>query len=653
MTMIAGLFLCVVPAAAQTCGVLEFTGGGNKITKNVVVNITSLVVSEIDIQGDFEFTMQHGAGEFDNGCPGNSSCLAKFATDNGYENLIVGSVTDGGSGETFALKMRLFDPSTGTFDRTVTEDVHSAPETMLIDIPPLVTELLTGERPKKATEVMAEKEEADVGLDMDVALFDDEEDDDVLVFGIEDDDLGITDLEMSEEEIRARQEEERRRREEEERRAYEEEERRRREEDERRYREEEDRRREEERRRAREEEERVRRDEERRAREEEEERRRRDEERRAREEEEDRRREEERRAREEEDRRRDEEERRYEDEEEDDADILIFDSDASEIVIGEDDEEDDYGRRDERDDRDDYSYDRYEEEDDYDRRDSRRDDDYSYDRYDDEDDRDRRDSRRDDDYSYDRYDDEDDYDRRDSRSDRRYDDEDDYDRRDRYDDYEEEDRYEDYEDEYERYARTGSYDEDDYDDDASDRRDRRDRGRDLDGGSSRGGGASGRFKGEVDKAHVCIKASAGGTYYYQGFFSYGGDIGIHVHRNVLIDMQFKGWTASAYVNSEKKTITLIPLAIGASFKGMRGMVHPFVGGDAVFILYQVHPETGARFAPGFKVRGGIDLKLTEVFGFFAGVNVGFAYAKHIKDVDRRLPETQFLVDGAVGILIQL
>jgi len=215
-----GLWISATPAASQTCGVLEFTGGGNKITKNVVVNITSLVVSEIDIQGDFEFTMQHGSGEFDNGCPGNSSCLAKFATDNGYENLIVGSVTDGDAGDTFKLKMRLFDPGTGTFDRTVHEEVHSAPETMLIDIPPLVTELLTGERPKTAAEVMAEKEEEDTGLDMDVDLFDDEEED-VMVFGLGDEDLGITDLEMSEEEIREKQEEERRRREEEERRRQE------------------------------------------------------------------------------------------------------------------------------------------------------------------------------------------------------------------------------------------------------------------------------------------------------------------------------------------------------------------------------------------------------------------------------------------------
>ena len=86
---------------------------------------------------------------------------------------------------------------------------------------------------------------------------------------------------------------------------------------------------------------------------------------------------------------------------------------------------------------------------------------------------------------------------------------------------------------------------------------------------------------------------------------------------------------------------------------MRGIVHPYVGGDAVFVLYYVDPNIGALFAPGFKVRGGADFKITETFGFFVGLNIGFAHAKRIRGIDRDYSETQFILDGGAGIMIQL
>jgi len=632
----AAVALWATPAAAQTCGVLELTGGGKKITKNVVVNITSLIVSEVDIQGDYEFTMQHGAEEFDNGCPGNTSCLNKFASNNGYDRLIVGSVLDGSSDAAYKIKLRLYDPTTTSWERTLEDEVRSSPEFMLSDIPPLVGELLTGERPRTAEEIVAEQEEEDMSLDMDVdllAMEDDDEDDLDFDFGVGEDDLGVIDLDMTEEEIQAKREEEERRRREEEERERAEQERRDREEEERRWRAEEaQRERDEADRRAREREEDERREEERRAREEEERRWREEEDRREREEAEERRRsdreEEERRERErEEDERRERERERsyYDDDEDEDEDLIVI-SDSDEIVIGEDDEddydyydEDDYYREDE----DDY-YDDYEDSDEPD------DEEYIYGSYED---------------SYADEDDYDDYDRRDDDYDRRDDDYDDYDRRDSRDSRDSRDDYDRGESRDSRDSRGG------YTSSSTRGRDRRDV-QDLDGGRRSSGGRA-TYNGSLDVAHVCIKASAGGVYYYQGFFSYGGDIGIHVHRNVLIDLQFKGWTASAIINNQKKVVTLIPLAIGASYKGMRGRWHPFVGGDLVFVLYQVHPETGARFAPGFKVRGGVDFKVTESFGFFAALNIGFAHAKYIKDIDRNRPETQLIADGTIGLLIQL
>lgn len=168
-----------------------------------------------------------------------------------------------------------------------------------------------------------------------------------------------------------------------------------------------------------------------------------------------------------------------------------------------------------------------------------------------------------------------------------------------------------------------------------------------DGDHSEPDGGNARIEDQADQAHVCIKVFAGGAYYYQGYFSHGGSVGIHLHRNVLIDLQFQGWSATAIINSERISVTLLPLSIGASIKHMRGVVRPFVGGGALFILrpiYPFYPEGSAQIVPGFLIRGGVDFKITDQFGVFAGVQAGVAHDRQIKVVDPRIPETAFFIN---------
>ena len=202
------------PDPAASCGVLQFTGGGNRVNAETLNSLTALAASEIDIQGRFDITMEYATSDYSKGCAASTNCLAKFATANGHGRLAVATVSDGKSG-TIHLKLRLYDPDNGSWERTVEEDLPADRKELMIEMPPLVTELLTGERPMTAVEVMAQQEEDDIKLDFDMDVFseiEEEEEEDLMVFG-EEESFEFMDMEMTAEERKAKQEEARMKRE--------------------------------------------------------------------------------------------------------------------------------------------------------------------------------------------------------------------------------------------------------------------------------------------------------------------------------------------------------------------------------------------------------------------------------------------------------
>jgi len=207
----------------NTCGVLEFTGSGQHANKKKLESLTTLVATEVDIVGHCELTTQYESGEFKNGCASSPGCLAEMATENDHNRMIVGTITDGAGQVQFHLRLRLYDANRGKFERTVDDDLMADMTEIRLEIPPMITELFTGERPKTAAEILAEQESEDIKLDFEMENIIDsiDDSDDVFVFGDEVTNLEVVDLELSEEERLARQEEERRRREEEERRRQE------------------------------------------------------------------------------------------------------------------------------------------------------------------------------------------------------------------------------------------------------------------------------------------------------------------------------------------------------------------------------------------------------------------------------------------------
>lgn len=205
----------------------------------VVMNVTSLMSSELDFMGDVDGVVELPKAPSSAGCLDSSTCLSGLAKEGGGTKVIAGTITK--SGSEFVLDLVLYNKSTGRTERRKQFRMDSSPEAVADGMTAVLKELWTGKAPQAAA-----AEELSVSDFTPPSASDDDD----IAF---EDDLGDWDPEeeaRAEAERKRAEEEERRRREEEARRRAEEEERRRVEEDRRRREEEERRRREEEARRS-------------------------------------------------------------------------------------------------------------------------------------------------------------------------------------------------------------------------------------------------------------------------------------------------------------------------------------------------------------------------------------------------------------------
>jgi hypothetical protein len=122
--MILAMFL-PASALAQTCGVMEFGGTGELITRNIVVSLTSLTASEIESNGACEAVEQFGSTEFEDGCPGDEACLAGFVRERELDRVVTGAVHY--DGEEFSLRLRLYHSGRGRFTGSIQGEVPADP----------------------------------------------------------------------------------------------------------------------------------------------------------------------------------------------------------------------------------------------------------------------------------------------------------------------------------------------------------------------------------------------------------------------------------------------------------------------------------------------------------------------------------------------
>jgi hypothetical protein len=166
-------------ALANDCGVLPFTSGRG-VSDGAAGNITSLISSEVDIRGGFGLVLTAGEDEVSSSCGKKSSCVKEFGAENGYDRVVSGNVDNLGKTK-YRISVKLWDITKGKEIREVGADIERAPDALVMAIPDLVIELLTGKNPGADKDEEVQKtssfEEAEFGDDEDFeADFEEEED---------------------------------------------------------------------------------------------------------------------------------------------------------------------------------------------------------------------------------------------------------------------------------------------------------------------------------------------------------------------------------------------------------------------------------------------------------------------------------------------
>jgi hypothetical protein len=158
-------------AFADSCGVLPFSSG-RAVNQGAADNITSLISSEVDIRGGFGLVLTATTDELPKGCAKKSSCIVNFGKGEGYERVVSGEVEGLGSSK-YRITATLWDVNKGRSIREVVHEMERGASVLVMAIPNLVVELLTGQAPEDEEEggsdAVSAFEEAD---------FDDEEEED-------------------------------------------------------------------------------------------------------------------------------------------------------------------------------------------------------------------------------------------------------------------------------------------------------------------------------------------------------------------------------------------------------------------------------------------------------------------------------------------
>ena len=93
--------------------------------------------------------------------------------------------------------------------------------------------------------------------------------------------------------------------------------------------------------------------------------------------------------------------------------------------------------------------------------------------------------------------------------------------------------------------------------------------------------------------------------------------------------------------------TIYPLGAGIVYKIKNsGTVRPYVGGELIAVQYY-RDEVGSDWAAGFRGRGGIDIMVSETFGFNLEANVGYWSGPTLNKIDNGIRNSGSL-PGIIG-----
>ena len=154
-----------------------------------------------------------------------------------------------------------------------------------------------------------------------------------------------------------------------------------------------------------------------------------------------------------------------------------------------------------------------------------------------------------------------------------------------------------------------------------------------------------------------LTARAGYSPYYNlGFVTYGaegaiavGETGLFVLLGVeaysvqrAIPEEFQSETGQA-----REWNTIFPINAGLSYHLLQGNIQPYVGADAIFAQYYVNTD-GGSWSIGARARTGVNLMVSDNFGFNFNAAVGFWSGKNWALIERDVKPSGFLPQISAG-----
>jgi len=150
-------------AAGEACGIFELAASGSKATKNVVVNLTSLLASEVEATGKCSSIAMFAAEDFEQGCGADPACVTEFAEYDELDLMITGTVRFEADGT--RVKLRLLDAARGRFVSTLEREAEGDPDRLMERMAEFAADLM---RDQRAVVVAEEPSELDLIGDLDL-----------------------------------------------------------------------------------------------------------------------------------------------------------------------------------------------------------------------------------------------------------------------------------------------------------------------------------------------------------------------------------------------------------------------------------------------------------------------------------------------------
>ena len=141
------------------------------------------------------------------------------------------------------------------------------------------------------------------------------------------------------------------------------------------------------------------------------------------------------------------------------------------------------------------------------------------------------------------------------------------------------------------------------------------------------------------------------------FVTYGAEIGIHPIDNLVVLGGIEGYSVRRDVPQDLQDQgappvvwnSIMPLNIGAAYKFLNDPVRPYVGGDMLIIPGYVQDAQGA--AIGIRVRGGLDIMMSDNFGFNLNGAVGIWSGKEFDQLDDEFSTSALVPQFSAGTVI--